>query len=349
MRYTDWNTSPMRWHYVLICFLSLGLLYNAFYLFTDLDNFLAFQNMGYGSIYAVTIFLSIATVTVQVCALTGLVRRKWSGPCCAIASYGLSALASFISAVILPVLITLSPTSVMTSLSALVSALCFGGCSFVYYQKRRLLFSPMPADISADEENARATQTYTPTISNPPAPQPYVPTKVAATVAAPVSPTYEAPKGYQEPWEKSDVETRTYGPLDAPAKKKSPAALITAIASSCLSVAFLIALVFTMYQLSEANAQIETLSQQKSIVESMYKTEQSKRNSLTDQFIDLQAKYNDAVKYKDFLNKYIGFIVDGSSTYHTKDCPIFTAVDEFTAHNVNYCDYLGYSPCPECH
>lgn len=44
----------------------------------------------------------------------------------------------------------------------------------------------------------------------------------------------------------------------------------------------------------------------------------------------------------------IGFIVNGSRYYHYFDCEVYTSADTYWAHNVEYCEYLGYSRCPEC-
>lgn len=49
-----------------------------------------------------------------------------------------------------------------------------------------------------------------------------------------------------------------------------------------------------------------------------------------------------------FLHNRIGFIVSGSSYYHDYDCPTFNSAPEFWAHNIEYCQYLGYSACQNC-
>lgn len=49
-----------------------------------------------------------------------------------------------------------------------------------------------------------------------------------------------------------------------------------------------------------------------------------------------------------FLYNSIGFIVDGSSYYHEYNCPVFQSADEYWAHNIEYCQSLGFNPCPIC-
>lgn len=45
---------------------------------------------------------------------------------------------------------------------------------------------------------------------------------------------------------------------------------------------------------------------------------------------------------------HIGFIVNGSPYYHLFTCGVYTSADEYWAHNIEYCEYLGYSKCPDC-
>lgn len=67
-------------------------------------------------------------------------------------------------------------------------------------------------------------------------------------------------------------------------------------------------------------------------------------STLSDQHERLEDFAVDAV----FLYESIGFIVDGSSYYHKFDCPVYRSADEYTAHNIEYCRYLGYGACPVC-
>ena len=49
-----------------------------------------------------------------------------------------------------------------------------------------------------------------------------------------------------------------------------------------------------------------------------------------------------------FLYNNIGFIVSGSSYYHNYECPVFQAASEYWAHNIEYCQSIGYGACPVC-
>lgn len=66
----------------------------------------------------------------------------------------------------------------------------------------------------------------------------------------------------------------------------------------------------------------------------------------------LESKNREYRSYYDehvFLNSNIGMIVNGSRYYHKYNCPIFEDADEYWAHNIEYCKYLGYSECPVCY
>ena len=71
-------------------------------------------------------------------------------------------------------------------------------------------------------------------------------------------------------------------------------------------------------------------------------------NELRDQISKLEDAAQDAEEESDMLNNSIGFIVDGSSYYHNYWCNIFRRAPEYWAHNIEYCEYIGYSPCPYC-
>lgn len=100
--------------------------------------------------------------------------------------------------------------------------------------------------------------------------------------------------------------------------------------------------------LSEWNDMISSRneSQKKEIQElKNEKTElENEINTLKTRNGDLADYLPDAI----FLYNNIGFIVSGSNRYHNYECPIFKNADEYWAHNVEYCEYLGHSKCKDC-
>lgn len=88
---------------------------------------------------------------------------------------------------------------------------------------------------------------------------------------------------------------------------------------------------------AELRSRVSTLSTEKTQL-------QEKVNDLEARNEDLSGHLHDAI----FLYNNIGFIVEGSNRYHNYDCPVFQGADEYWAHNIEYCEYLGYSKCGNC-
>lgn len=88
---------------------------------------------------------------------------------------------------------------------------------------------------------------------------------------------------------------------------------------------------------AELRSRVSTLSTEKTQL-------QEKANDLEARNEDLSGYLHDAI----FLYNNIGFIVEGSNRYHNYDCPVFQGADEYWAHNIEYCEYLGYSKCGNC-
>lgn len=88
---------------------------------------------------------------------------------------------------------------------------------------------------------------------------------------------------------------------------------------------------------AELHSRVSTLSTEKTQL-------QEKVNDLEARNEDLSGYLHDAT----FLYNNIGFIVEGSNRYHNYDCPVFQGADEYWAHNIEYCEYLGYSKCGNC-
>jgi hypothetical protein len=114
--------------------------------------------------------------------------------------------------------------------------------------------------------------------------------------------------------------------------------------------------------LSEANAQIETLQsdydkeqQRVSILRSSLKGSTKLNAELQTTVADLESRNEWLEEWNSelldqalLMDRHIGFIVSGSKYYHNYDCSIFQDADEYWAHNIEYCQRLDYSACPEC-
>ena len=82
-----------------------------------------------------------------------------------------------------------------------------------------------------------------------------------------------------------------------------------------------------------------------------YKLLKSERDTLKDEKEDLENRFNNVGReWVDTMVQLngIGFIVKGSKYYHSYVCADYIGAQEYWAHNVEYCEYLGYSRCPKC-
>lgn len=116
---------------------------------------------------------------------------------------------------------------------------------------------------------------------------------------------------------------------------------------------------------AELNEQIEQLNREVSILttdkEALANRIASLENALevTQRELDgaqqeledtlLKAQATDNYGFEMFQQLYkIGFIVNGSNYYHLFTCSIYKDASTYWAHNIEYCESLGYSKCPLC-
>lgn len=95
------------------------------------------------------------------------------------------------------------------------------------------------------------------------------------------------------------------------------------------------------------------LSEQKELVDDLKKVRSNLLKEISDKEKENNVQTNviKMVAPKAFaLDAHIGFIYDGSNYCHAYDCPQFPFedCDEFTAHNVEYCEWLGYPKHSKC-
>ena len=142
---------------------------------------------------------------------------------------------------------------------------------------------------------------------------------------------------------------------DAPSRSNHPKRSIHAIAI-ILTVIFLAVTAAGFYQFilyQDSLSQIQSL-----LAENQSLTTENRR--LQREVLDLQCEnyslqsakndyFVDAMLFS-YLKNQIRFVLDdGTKLYHTYDCPIYQDYSGVRwIHNPEYCDYLGYSPCPLC-
>lgn len=120
----------------------------------------------------------------------------------------------------------------------------------------------------------------------------------------------------------------------------------------CIAAALLVVCTCILgYRVSVLTAARDDLAAENVELRSRVSTLSTEKTQLQEKANDLEARNEDLSGYlhdATFLYNNIGFIVEGSNRYHNYDCPVFQGADEYWAHNIEYCEYLGYSKCGNC-
>lgn len=120
----------------------------------------------------------------------------------------------------------------------------------------------------------------------------------------------------------------------------------------CIAAALLVVCACILgYRVSVLTAARDDLAAENAELRSRVSTLSTEKTQLQEKVNDLEARNEDLSGYlhdATFLYNNIGFIVEGSNRYHNYDCPVFQGADEYWAHNIEYCEYLGYSKCGNC-
>ena len=193
----------------------------------------------------------------------------------------------------------------------------------VYFGKRRLLFSPGAFDTPEEPDVELNPEAF-------------------SAQAAPASPD-PVP---------SEPELPAVIP-EKPVKKAAPRALVIG-----LVVALALSLAGNVWQgISWANNSAESaekirvlnnkLTQKEEALEE-YRTKVGNLNTELARVKIQKEGLSDHLDAALFLYNNIGFIVSGSSYYHNYECPVFQAASEYWAHNIEYCQSIGYGACPVC-
>lgn len=120
----------------------------------------------------------------------------------------------------------------------------------------------------------------------------------------------------------------------------------------CIATALLVVCTCILgYRVSVLTAARDDLAAENAELHSRVSTLSTEKTQLQEKVNDMEARNEDLSGYlhdATFLYNNIGFIVEGSNRYHNYDCPVFQGADEYWAHNIEYCEYLGYSKCGNC-
>lgn len=257
--------------------------------------------------------------------------------------------------------------------------------NWIYFQKRRPLFTPYLTDILPDKTIGAFSE---PSVSQKTAPASPISQDNAPSSDAGSGPAQsgEAPS---EPVPSSPPKKRLFRKYEtyvvcpgcgslvpkgtrrcdcgydlAPSFRKTGRKILIPLrrcAPYLMAVVLLVGGIASGYYMGKSSMQEELSSVQKELADL-----QERARVLRDECIKLQdenadlilehtqdavklSKYDQLLLESNFLNNRIGFIVSGSRYYHTFQCDVFQSASEFWAHNIEYCESLGYSICPLCH
>lgn len=340
MEYTMWENTPLKWHRLLtFLILPLGVVLNicqAIILLGNVQNWTGIL-IPLGCIDLVR-FAGCSVLSVI--AIIGCIpsRRRWYGPQCAVALYVVLSGFSVLN-VILGIAIKFTSDFLIQNA---VNAVCFlivAALMTIYYRKRRRLFS------------------------GPKAGRP-VAQKIPAELPAPVQtepPEQEEPENSLELLAQIQAEAEKENevkPVAKAAGKTAPVWVVTILGIVCVACIAACVLMWAntagrISELEKENSQLEknysSLNGKYSRMKDNRDTLQERVDELEDQIGPMADRITEISSHSNFLMNYIGFVVEGSSYYHTFECSTFQSADTYWAHNIEYCEYLGYSPCPACH
>lgn len=127
---------------------------------------------------------------------------------------------------------------------------------------------------------------------------------------------------------------------------------------SVVTLSLCVALFFSISNTRDVTSKLNTLQTEHDTLSRSLSAAKSRIEQLNERIEDDDAKIQSLLELNEllldsnidasFYYQTIGFIVNGSSYYHSFDCPIFKDASEYWAHNVEYCEYIGYQKCPNC-
>lgn len=315
-RHYFWENAPMKYYYFLIYF-ACGLS-----ILTLIASFInSYAELAWLSVvfYGLEIILNAYTWYL-------LAKKMWRGPVLLCLTNLIAALFSALSVSCL----IASGAAPGENLSNALASTIVCVLLWIYFCKRRPLFSPWEQDVYELEPEG------------PPQAQ---------------SNQEDTQNGYELvlPLEVSEEVQRP--PNKEP--KKLPASVI---ALSVVSVLLIVALSASIWYSHEQAIKCEALMEETASLEEQLSRLKKQADALDETNHNIASKMNDLEDERDnlmdmwkkayadlfFYYNRIGFVVDGSSHFHSFDCEIFEEADTYWAHNIEFCKSIGYTECPYC-
>ena len=146
-------------------------------------------------------------------------------------------------------------------------------------------------------------------------------------------------------------EKKIYDPLAPPEKKAYDGGKIYAVVMTALSLVLLIICVSLFFSQKKLQEEYDTAVERHQTIVERKNTEIADLKKQLSEYDGMEAVEPDFYEFlleRSYYLTQVGYIVEGSSYYHTPYCPVFTEASTYWAHNIEYCEYLGYAACPDC-
>lgn len=302
-----------------------------------------------GTITWWAVAIQLLYLVLEAMSLNGLINWEWMGVRCLGIYYTLFMVGQFAGNYLLGNL------SVGSALGIFTGWLIWMIPSYIYFQKRRPLFDPPITAIPQQQYTQQEAQMKQFVVDDTTG---EVISETPVEELKPVVLTY-APDFKLSGPPQTVVEPAPQEPPAPPSVPKKNSALYGVLIAICIASLAGNAVQGYLFARQQHNAETvrtelqKKLSEQKKLVDDLKKV----RSNLLKEISDMQDNSYmqdgliDMIAPKAFtLDTYIGFIYDGSKYCHAYDCPQFPFedCDEFTAHNVEYCEWLGYPKHSKC-
>ena len=302
-----------------------------------------------GTITWWAVVIQLLYLVLEAMSLNGLINWEWMGVRCLGIYYTLFMVGQFAGNYLLGNL------SVGSALGIFTGWLIWMIPSYIYFQKRRPLFDPpitaIPQQQYAQQE-AQMKQFVVDdatgeVISEPPAKEP-------TPITLEYHPDFQLQGPPKDPKPPAEPPAPTQKPVG---KSYAPLCIILGILLAASFAGNVVQSYMSVNKLEEMTFMQDKLQAEVNSLRNRVSSLRKEKDQLNEQLSnmqygsDIQDEIIDRISPEAFaMETYIGFIYDGSKYCHAYDCPQFPFedCDEFTAHNVEYCEWRGYPKHSGC-
>lgn len=332
MVYTLWENTPLKWHKFLTFFLlPLGAILNvcqAILAISDIQNWA-------GILIPVNI---IDLIRFIVCAILGITaiygclpsRRRWYGPKCAIILYAVLSVYSIYNIVAAYLLNVADSEFISRSIANLISFSLTSGLMYIYYKKRRLLFSN--SNISPQQRHVKHV------------------TEIQCSKSEPEN-SVELLMEIQKDNESMHSNTNT---INQPIQKGRTVTLRVAIIIGIVCVFALLGCIISASRTLVLQAENEKLRDDYEYQRNFRNDAEKENRELREEVTDINNSLRSlSHRLEEVLPEYY-FYHDGAvivteygTKYHTYGCQYLDG-KTYWIYNVELAIYEGYTPCSVC-